>query len=412
MSDPTREVESELNFIEEAEKIVNLGEIIINNPLPESRVSHPVIPLFNNIQVIGRENLWWLIFQRNSAIPKTQLGYIAQFLKDPRIQEDIKKAHEKIIGTTANEKHIWLTSAMLYPLVESLLTSPQDTFEEKFERWKNNWLSGVDPEKLQMALSLFFQILSALPKGDQEKFIPNAGSQLVQPNEADLLAGIFAKVTVETNDLEEIRTAGRRNRELVGRTEKGQLQFSAEDLYHTTDLSTISLIMDKGLLSPECISLTLDGFGEASFAVSFHNFQSPPQNIAELGNFLKKGQETTKVLSQKVHLAFLNPQSRVNQEFILYPPDSFWLNRADRKNTVAGRYIGGYDASSHEFPDKTIAYVLIGMPSTALSFVVLDGKLKEGYASIAKTFPFYIPAYSYEGRLLYSPEDYNSLSNN
>lgn len=399
---------SGVTSIEEAERIVNLGGIMINNPLHTEADQNPSAPLFSIKQQIGKENFWWLLLQKHKAIPKASLEQIGSLLATQKIQADIRRVHDKILGTTVHPINDWFTSAMIYPLMDRLITTPADSSQEVFEEWRDNWLSGVDPEKFSMAMSLYFQILSFLPIEAQKELIANIQNQPIQATEAEILAGLFEKVYGENYDITRIQQADIRNRKFIDKVAQGNTHFTSSDLFHTTDLTTLPLIIDKGLLATECTSLTMDWAREAAFAISFWTFKQPPNSLDALGERLKKGPETYRRPSQRIHLAFLNPQAATDTEYILYPPDSFWLNRATRKNNVAGRYIGGYDGSDSDFPNKAPAYVLIGLPSTAVSFVVLDEKLQGEYAAKAKDFPFYIPAYSYEGKLIYTPQEYDA----
>lgn len=404
-----------LNFVDQevnppltptiAEEIVRLGDIQINNfHGEEARQKHPLFPLFGSaLHPIKPSHFWGFLLWENKGISREQLDQVGHFFQEPEVQDGIRVVHDGLM--TGIDKQLvgggGYSNLMLYPLVKELASRPPETFNEIFSNWREDWLKGVDPEKFRMAFTILFTYLSMWSTEAQERFIPFLNGQPVQASEADFLTGIFERVYVDTNDAEKIQEADRRGREL------GLPPFSKEDIYHTADLPTLPQIIKKGLLANECLSLSSDGYNEANFAVSFHNFKEPPATVAELGTELKTGRDTMRTIAKKIHLAFLHPQEKVPPHCILYPPESFWLNRQSRTNNVAGRYIAGYDSDGSEFKNKTIAYVLIGMPSTATSFVMLDGNDREEYAKIAKDLPFYIPAYSYEGELIYKPEQYD-----
>lgn len=408
MSEPLSPTNPEfVSSIDEANKILPLEEIRINFQTASGE-RHTDWSLFHKRQNVGVRQFWWLLGNEFGPFSKTRLIQIREFLKKSDIQKGIKSAHDLV--TTGVEKSMsrtMFTSLMLYPLFQHFLKRPPEQFGEVFSQWENNWSSGVDPEKFHSVFSPFFRLLSRSSKETQEDFLAVLGDKPVQESEVDFLAGIFEKVYGEINDVDKITAADRRNRALTEDTTKKGIALSSEDLYHTTDLSTLPSIISKGLLATECTSLTQDGFREATFGVSMHTFKSPPKSLAELGDELTSGQDTIIQILDKVHLAFLNPQSLTEPEFMLYPPDSFWFDRAERKNLVAGRYIAGYDSRAGDFQNKTIAYTLIGLPSPGISFVMLDEKLAEPYAKLAKTFPFYLPAYSYKGQLLYTAEQYD-----
>lgn len=388
---------------EVAEEIVRLGEIQVNNPMSQTRENHPLVPLFGQRQAINTRQLWGVLLYENHEVSREQLNEIGQFFRDPETEEGVRNVHRQL--TAGDEKHltggIWFTGFILYPLIKDLVSTPSSSFRETFSSWRNDWSQGIDPEKFRMAFTILFRLLAHAPKETQEWYIPNIGDQPLQESEAEFLTGIFEQVYVGINDVDKIAEADRRGRKL------SEPVFSADDIYHTTDLSTLPQIITKGLLATECTSLTQDGFREASFAVSFHNFKEPPTTLADLGEQLKKERGLLRAFDHKIHLAFLNPKKAVDPGFILYPPESFWFNRATRKNNVAGRYIGGFDSDGSDFGNQTIAYVLIGMPSTSTTFVMLDDNDKEEYAKVARGLPFYIPAYSYEGTLIYTSEQYD-----
>ncbi len=399
---------NEVTSYEEAEKIVKLRDITVNNPLEHSKRQHPTFPLFNSKQAINTDSLWWLLLKKHGVLDKNKLQQIHTLLDDQTIRADIHRVHDQILGTTVNPTNGWFTSAMMFPLLENLLTTPPKSSQEEFNRWRDDWMLGVDPSKFRMAISLQFQLLSQWPLENQREWIANLGDKPVNPDEAEMLAGIFEKMYGQNYDVDEIRAADRRNRALVEASANRNTTFTPQDLFHTTDLTTLPLVIDKGLLATECTSLTTDWMREANFAVSFFSFKQAPNSLTELGEGLKKGgHETYRQHPQRIHLAFLNPQAFTDPEYILYPPHSYWPYRHNR-TTIAGRYIGGYDGYDSEFPNKAPSYVLIGMPSTALSFTVLDEMLQQDYAAVAKDSPFYLPAYSYEGKLLYTPEEYDA----
>lgn len=413
MDEPTPETRGQILSPNQAEAIVGLGNIKVNYRNEYDGQNIPEMPLFNPRQAIQKGQLWGMLINDHPKTSEKTLQDIASFLQQPEVVAGIGDTHSRLIrGTEGSMSRIWLTSTMLYPLLDKLLTASSDTYPDVFSQWKKEWEGGADPEKFKMATSLLFKLLSKAPKDIQEYYIPLLRDVPVQPDEAEFLAGVYEKVYGDINDPEMIKEADRKNRGLVDKIAKGELQFTSKDLFHTTDLSTLPLIENNGILSTECTSLTMDGFRESTFGVSFHMFSKPPGNMATLGYQFQTEHDTVRVIKQKAHLAFLNPSAATQEDFILYPPDSFWMDKEQRSNKIAGRYIAGYDASSKEFPNKSIAYVLIGLPPKALSFVVIDEKLKEEYATVASSLPFYTPAYSYEGSLLYTPEDYDKGKSN
>lgn len=395
---------------EEAEKIVNLGNIMVNNPFPEFYEGRSSLPLFSTKQDIPKEAIWYALLLKHGAFSENRLRKIGDFFSSEVVRLGIRQVHDQLIHSSVDPKNRWLTSTIIYPLVEKLLTEPYGEYQEVFNRWKDDWSQRPDSVKLKMALSLYFTMLSWQSLDVQREHcpgIPSLREQPVQISEAEFLAGIFEKVTAESNDKQLVAEADKRNRLFVEQIEKGERKFTIEDLYHKTDIDSLPRVIQDGLLSTECTSFTSDWMGEAGYATSFFAFRGNPDSFSQVLNGLKSGEKTYKHLAKPVYLAFLDPLSSVNPEFVLYPPDSFFSRTREKSNKIASRYIGGYDADSKD-PNKTVAYVLIGVPSTAISFVVFNEDQQEEYASLANDYPFYIPAYSYEGKLLYSPAKYDT----
>lgn len=390
---------------DQAEAILPLETIKINTQNTAGEVIDT--PLFHRKQMINKKQFWALLINKHGPLPTDRISNIASFLQHDDVQHDIRETHDKIaVGLTSiQEFRAWLTNLMVYPLFNDLLTSNTDSFQEKFDQWKETWKDGVTPEKFREHFAIHFRLLGRAPKNVQEWYVPHTKDQPIQEGEADFLAGLFERTIGLTHDPEVIGNADKRNRDLVQEAEKNGIVITPKDLFHTTDLATTPLIVDKGILATECVSLTQDGYHESTFSVSFHTFRNGKTDLKALGENLRNGPDTHRNPEKRVHLAFLNPSETINDEHIIYPPHSFYTT-IEQSDKIAARYIGGYDGGESLFPDKAPAYALIGMPSTALSFAVIDEKLKSDYAATAQRFPFYVPAFSYEGKLLYTPNEY------
>jgi hypothetical protein len=167
-------------------------------------------------------------------------------------------------------------------------------------------------------------------------------------------------------------------------------------------------------LSLEASALATDGGNEAHFGVSFWSYnKQPPNSIADFAKDIRQGLDTYRVIDDKVHLVSLSPLEYVDSSCVLYPPYSHreyrMDNKLDKAVNIANKYIEGADTGYNPEEKRLVAYVLMGLPSPALSLVVLDKKLADSYGEKAVNFPFYLPAYSYEGELLFTPEDYDGL---
>lgn len=394
-----------INNEEEAGKILHLDKIKINNPIDWAKENLPIIPLFNEKQGIIQENFLWLLLSKQGGLGRDRLRQVDLFFDEPVVQEGVRVVHDKIVGNNPNG--VWYTNTMLYPLVKKLLISERLAYLDIFKEWKDDWFKGVDPEKFRMAMRCFFKVAGLWSSG-LSNVVGDLGDKPLDENEANFLADVFKEVVRDSNDAEKIEIANKKNRDFNQKVQSSDINFGPKDLFHTTNIETLPSIGENGLLSKECQSLTNDMYAEDTFAVSAWTFIQGVPTFIDLCSNLKKGGDTTKEIKKRIHIGIINPQ--LNEDRVLYPPESLWESQRENPTTkIAARYISGYPGSQSDFKKKAPAFILIGAPSTQITFCVLDESLKTEYVEKAKKIPFYIPGYSYEGKLLFTPEEYDAV---
>lgn len=399
-----------VNSGSEAKEIANLTEGVTIKSI-SSQDEGSDISFFSK-QTVSEVNLWIYLLINKGLQPKEKIEDIGEFLREGEALTSIRSVQERMTQNAGGKGGYTMLgnfyrSTMLYPLLEKLVSDPKDSWGKDLQEWQDEWSKPMDPSKFRMAMKIVFTVLSHSRPERQEDYLARLRGIAITPQEADFLADIFKEVYDKSKNPNEAEKTDRENRKIVEDVRSGDIEIPQDGLFHTTSMENLGSIIKDGILCPEAQALSRD-FGEATFSASFHTYNHPPKTFIDLTQDLSQGRDTTRNIGKRVHLASFHPSAHTSEDYLLLPPDSFWLYK-DTKDTAASRYIKGYDGSPEDFPDRSIGYALIGLPSTALNFVILDEALKEEYAEVARKFPFYIPAYSYSGGLIFTPQEYDTL---
>jgi len=352
----------------------------------------PYVSIFFN-QYVSEPKMWATILKKG-PLEKERLETIGALFDDNKVIEDIREvdqAMKDVVPRPPRGQNIVLfsfQSLVVEFLVNKLLDSSQENWGNVISEWKKEWSSTMNPNK-------FEKVMRAVGYRDQA---------------VDFLTALFQNMENKNSNPLLIKEADVKNRELASE----EIQFSREALCHNTSLATLPKIIDRGLLSLEAAALARDGGNEAHFGVSFWAYNNnPPDSITDFAKDIRQGLDTYRAIDDKVHLVFLNPLQYIDSSCVLYPPYSHRTyrmdNKLDKPVNIANKYMEGADTDYDPEERRLAAYTLMGLPSPALSLVVLDKKLADSYKEKAGNFPFYLPAYSYEGELLFTPKDYDRL---
>jgi hypothetical protein len=231
--------------------------------------------------------------------------------------------------------------------------------------------------------------------------------------------------TLTAEDTAKLHDSDLINKQLAAKPSH-QIEISPTTLFHETDFSLLSRLVQTGLLANEFVSQSRNhpNMGESTnLSASFWRFRSVSNarvsmNLKEACSqfYPKEGvvPSTGASLKDRIVIGSIDP-SQGEEEFYLFPPyvSEVELDKAKRSGTLsrlplAQRFMGGTDfnglKTSIEGLRKDSVLVLLGLPNTKINFCIIPERLRDAYADLAKSFPFYVPAYSKTGNLLNPPD--------
>lgn len=279
--------------------------------------------------------------------------------------------------------------------------------------WEAYWKQTITGERLER----FFELL--LDAG----YIN--GDPVTEEDRIKLRARLKALTTEDTAKLHDTDLSNRQFAEKPN----NQIEISPTTLFHETDFSSLPQLLQTGILANEIVfqSRNHPNIGESTnLSTSFWRFEPFPNaqvsmNLREVcSQFYPVDTEgmitatTGASLRDRIVIGSIDP-SLGEEEFYLSPPyvSEVELDKAKRYGALtrlpfAQRFMGGTDfnylKTSIEGIHKDCVLVLLGIPKTKINFCIIPERLKNAYVDLAKSFAFYLPAYSRTGELLNPPD--------
>ena len=167
------------------------------------------------------------------------------------------------------------------------------------------------------------------------------------------------------------------------------------------NLSRFKFIVHNGLLCSELSRLSFDASMETIFLTDFWNFDLKTNDFTKVISEFKRG--TGLRNETQITLVLLNSSTRT-----IPPNEILYENEIHGETNKFAKVFVNVDGLK-QYPigeTQKHAVVLIGASSTNINFVFINEEIKNKYKEIAKKLPFYIPAFSKKGELLFTYEEY------
>ena len=189
-----------------------------------------------------------------------------------------------------------------------------------------------------------------------------------------------------------------------------EISVSDKALIHETDFSLLQQLLSSGILANELTYQSRNAASgrESDLSASFWRLDiARNQGTVSLRETVDvfypkeaRGVKTGANLRNRVVVCALEPTGPEDQEFFMYPPYSDAMQQYDTNAPLTKKFTSGWD-NNHmptQYNDirKDAVFVLLGLPPTRFSFVIVPPNLKDRYTNLAKNLPFYLPAYSSE----------------
>jgi hypothetical protein len=358
-------------------------------------------PLLNEDELLNSPEIIIYLIKKKVVLDREKVLQVYLFLtNDLKIREKIEKFIYNHFYEFFGQITQFIRGFLIYSFLIDMLRSKPEYYLKTVQIFFLKWTRMRDYNSAPEIVDILMESFASWDFEAQKNYVPGLTKPLTERDVYRMYART-KEIVLEPKNMRLRKKTNSYNKKLVEMIISKQFTFTKKDLYHQSDLSRFKFIVHNGLLCSELSRLSFDASMETIFLTDFWNFDLKTNDFTKVISEFKRG--TGLRNETQITLVLLNSSTRT-----IPPNEILYENEIHGETNKFAKVFVNVDGLK-QYPigeTQKHAVVLIGASSTNINFVFINEEIKNKYKEIAKKLPFYIPAFSKKGELLFTYEEY------